>query len=59
MKLKMLAAFATIALASGTAYAADEMKDCCKEECCCKKDKQEPPKPEAPHSDEHPGHGKH
>ena len=36
MKLKMLGTLAAIALAAGTAYAASEMKDCCKgKECCC------------------------
>lgn len=41
MKLKMLGAVAAIALAAGTAYAAADMKGCCKgEECCCEKMKE-------------------
>lgn len=42
MKLKLFAAVAAIVLASGGAYAAAEMKDCCKgEKCCCDKMKDE------------------
>jgi hypothetical protein len=36
MKLKIFTAVAAMTLAAGAAYAATEMKDCCKDkECCC------------------------
>ncbi|HEY0625570.1 MAG TPA: hypothetical protein VGD10_02435 [Allosphingosinicella sp.] len=56
MKLKMLGTLAAIALAAGTAYAAADMKDCCKgEECCCKEMKKdgEPKKEEKAEAHKH------
>lgn len=36
MKLKIFTALAAVTLAAGAAYAATEMKDCCKDkECSC------------------------
>lgn len=64
MKLKMLTALAAIALTTGGAYAASDMKGCCQgEECCCDKMKQDDmgqpetpaktPAPEAPAPHQH------
>ena len=42
MKLKLFAVAAALALTTGAAYAAGDMKECCKgKECCCDKMKDE------------------